>query len=60
MPRRLEEPSVILGVMVPKSLRLAVRLHCVEVSIQARQFIMQAIEERLVKVNGKPRLLART
>ena len=55
MPRRIEEPSVILGVMVPKSVRLAVRLHCVGAGIQAREFIMQAIEERLVKVTRKPK-----
>jgi hypothetical protein len=38
--------------MAPKSLRLAGRLRCVEVSIQAREFIVLAIEDASLRSTG--------
>ena len=55
MPRRVEEPSVTLATRVPKSLRHAVKLLCTEQRLQVRDFVVQAIEERLAKVTGRPR-----
>ena len=53
--RRNEEPLDILATRVPKSLRLAVRVHCIEARTQMQDFVAEAIRERLVKVAGKAR-----
>jgi len=53
--RRIDEPSAILATRVPKSVRHAVKVHCTESRIQVRDFVVQAIEERLAKVAGKVR-----
>ena len=52
MPR-IEEPSVIFAVRVPKSLHDAVRMHCAESGVEAKEFIIRALEERLAKVTGR-------
>jgi hypothetical protein len=55
MANTVEEMWVQLATRIPKSLHRELKLHCVQVDTTVMQFVVDALEEKLSRQEGRRR-----